>query len=450
MENEIIPLNIVMTYPVRWSRYKIFRDYIQNFFDSVGPHEWKKRFGYNFENGKLCMWVEHTVFSYEWLLHIGASTKTGDMKKKNAGYFGEGFKIASLCALRDFRWNIVMSSGNWKLEVMKLQQDIDSTKVDVLAYDVQSRKSLDESRLELYPVTSEDYQEFLTALNSFYYDGNPLLGEKIWEGEKGAEVVQAFGEVCTQISPEGAVKVLEKMRRYWNSVTGKKIDVGSWAPVIRTLIDRITRSGEAVRSFREKYPFLLYLPPVQSVREKNRRSEAYTWLRQQETPYVTVQVSFEMMGYPSLEEECEKNGGFVQDSNPDPNENRYMEIVEEVVKEIYSDFFRIDGGDMPERKVIANDQASYHGMASLKKRKPPLINERGLKLRNIVCQIYLKKTVFRKTGFYDALATYIHEFCHSFGGDASQSFSFALTLAIEILMENHTVLQKYKERWECV
>ena len=450
MENEIIPLNIVMTYPVRWSRYKIFRDYIQNFFDSVGPHEWKKRFGYSFENGKLCMWVEHTVFSYEWLLHIGASTKTGDMKKKNAGYFGEGFKIASLCALRDFRWNIVMSSGNWKLEVMKLQQDIDSTKVDVLAYDVQSRKSLDESRLELYPVTSEDYQEFLTALNSFYYDGNPLLGEKIWEGEKGAEVVQAFGEVCTQISPEGAVKVLEKMRRYWNSVTGKKIDVGSWAPVIRTLIDRITRSGEAVRSFREKYPFLLYLPPVQSVREKNRRSEAYTWLRQQETPYVTVQVSFEMMGYPSLEEEGEKNGGFVQDSNPDPNENRYMEIVEEVVKEIYSDFFRIDGGDMPERKVIANDQASYHGMASLKKRKPPLINERGLKLRNIVCQIYLKKTVFRKTGFYDALATYIHEFCHSFGGDASQSFSFALTLAIEILMENHTVLQKYKERWECV
>lgn len=450
MENEIIPLNIVMTYPVRWSRYKIFRDYIQNFFDSVGPHEWKKRFGYNFENGKLCMWVEHTVFSYEWLLHIGTSTKTGDMKKKNAGCFGEGFKIASLCALRDFRWNIVMSSGNWKLEVMKLQQDIDSTKVDVLAYDVQSRKSLDESRLELYPVTSEDYQEFLTALNSFYYDGNPLLGEKIWEGEKGAEVVQAFGEVCTQISPEGAVKVLEKMRRYWNSVTGKKIDVGSWAPVIRTLIDRITRSGEAVRSFREKYPFLLYLPPVQSVREKNRRSEAYTWLRQQETPYVTVQVSFEMMGYPSLEEECEKNGGFVQDSNPDPNENRYMEIVEEVVKEIYSDFFRIDGGDMPERKVIANDQASYHGMASLKKRKPPLINERGLKLRNIVCQIYLKKTVFRKTGFYDALATYIHEFCHSFGGDASQSFSFALTLAIEILMENHTVLQKYKERWECV
>lgn len=341
MENEIIPLNIVMTYPVRWSRYKIFRDYIQNFFDSVGPHEWKKRFGYSFENGKLCMWVEHTVFSYEWLLHIGASTKTGDMKKKNAGYFGEGFKIASLCALRDFRWNIVMSSGNWKLEVMKLQQDIDSTKVDVLAYDVQSRKSLDESRLELYPVTSEDYQEFLTALNSFYYDGNPLLGEKIWEGEKGAEVVQAFGEVCTQISPEGAVKVLEKMRRYWNSVTGKKIDVGSWAPVIRTLIDRITRSGEAVRSFREKYPFLLYLPPVQSVREKNRRSEAYTWLRQQETPYVTVQVSFEMMGYPSLEEECEKNGGFVQDSNPDPNENRYMEIVEEVVKEIYSDFFRL-------------------------------------------------------------------------------------------------------------
>ena len=37
---------------------------------------------------------------------------------------------------------------------------------------------------------------------------------------------------------------------------------------------------------------------------------------------------------------------------------------------------------------------------------------------------------------------------HAFGCDASQSFSLALTLAIEILMENHDVLQRYKKKWE--
>lgn len=32
----IISLNIVMTYPVHWGKYNLFRDFIQNFYDSVG------------------------------------------------------------------------------------------------------------------------------------------------------------------------------------------------------------------------------------------------------------------------------------------------------------------------------------------------------------------------------------------------------------------------------
>lgn len=34
-----ISLNIVMTYPVKWSKYNVFRDFIQNFYDSVGCDE---------------------------------------------------------------------------------------------------------------------------------------------------------------------------------------------------------------------------------------------------------------------------------------------------------------------------------------------------------------------------------------------------------------------------
>ena len=103
----IIPLNIVKTYPVKWTKYNVFRDYIQNFYDSVGYCLWKDRFCFEYSNGLLSMWVEDICFSYEWLLHIGASTKT-DAFLNNAGYFGEGFKIASLCAVRDYRWKIKM------------------------------------------------------------------------------------------------------------------------------------------------------------------------------------------------------------------------------------------------------------------------------------------------------------------------------------------------------
>ena len=87
-------------------------------------------------------------------------------------------------------------------------------------------------------------------------------------------------------------------------------------------------------------------------------------------------------------------------------------------------------------------------MASLKKGNISKTNEYGLKLKYTVNQIYLKRSVFREDGFYDAFSTYIHEYCHTFGGDASQSFSLALTIAIELLMENHMVLQKYKRQWE--
>ena len=143
MKNQQIPLNIVMTYPVYWGRYKVFRDFIQNFFDSVGIHEWKERFNYSYNDEKLSMWVENVVFSYEWLLHIGASTKREDINHRHAGYFGEGFKIASLCAFRDFKWDVCMSSGDWSLKVTKLQKEIDGTNVDMLAYDVMPKRKDD-------------------------------------------------------------------------------------------------------------------------------------------------------------------------------------------------------------------------------------------------------------------------------------------------------------------
>lgn len=61
--------------------------------------------------------------------------------------------------------------------------------------------------------------------------------------------------------------------------------------------------------------------------------------------------------------------------------------------------------------------------------------------------IYLKSTIFKYGQYYNALATYIHEFCHIFGGDSSDNFSKGLTVAMEILLANHTVVEKGKLKW---
>lgn len=51
-----------MTYPVYWSRYQVLRDFIQNFYDTVGCDEWPQRFYYDYKDLELSMWVKGETF----------------------------------------------------------------------------------------------------------------------------------------------------------------------------------------------------------------------------------------------------------------------------------------------------------------------------------------------------------------------------------------------------
>jgi hypothetical protein len=451
------------------------------------------------------MWIADVCFSYEWLLHIGASTKTMD-PDNHAGYFGEGFKMASLCALRDYGWHIRMASGSWALSVITIRQTIDQTDVQMLAYDVEDvEKEQKGNCLTLSYITQEEYQLFQYVLQAFYYPENPLIGEKIWEGEAGAvyarssavydnrlphtggfgkkgavfcgyqllgsnpfplvvclhqwerddrerhtlydfQVIDVFESIAHYIDPYGAMCMLEKMRRNWNSVRQKNIDIFSWQPVISSLISKVSQSPEITAQFREKYPDLLYLPPVYSVGDRNRRSQARSWLGGQSRKYTLVQRAFRQLGYASLEECCEQHDGFVVDDRPDALEDQGFELLERCVSELYGTFFG-EMSELPQRRIICNACAAYHGMAIVIKRRRPAVNNRGLVIRYDIGELHLKKYIFSRSTFYDALATYIHEMCHIFGGDASQAFSGALTDAMEILLSNAQVVEQFRQQW---
>jgi hypothetical protein len=120
-------------------------------------------------------------------------------------------------------------------------------------------------------------------------------------------------------------------------------------------------------------------------------------------------------------------------------------VLEDVCKKVFSGFFAFD--TIPERKIINNSHAVYHGMAVTYKKKNPMLNSKGVRIRYDIGKLYLKSEIFTAGGYYDGLSTYIHEMCHSFGGDASASFSQALTFATELLMENHEVVVNGKYRW---
>ncbi len=87
-------------------------------------------------------------------------------------------------------------------------------------------------------------------------------------------------------------------------------------------------------------------------------------------------------------------------------------------------------------------------MAKVYKKNKYFYNSRGITIKYDISEIYLKRIVFQKDGYYDALFTYIHELCHIFGGDASNAFSLGLTFAMEILLSNYAIVEKFKYKWD--
>jgi hypothetical protein len=131
--SELISINLIYDYPVHWSRFKTLRDFIQNFYDAVHWSEWDDRFSSTITDGVLTLKAQNVGFSYDWLLHIGASTKR-EAIGTYAGHFGEGFKIAALCALRDHHWTVKVRSRDWALEVVTTDLTVDRRSLKSLAY----------------------------------------------------------------------------------------------------------------------------------------------------------------------------------------------------------------------------------------------------------------------------------------------------------------------------
>ena len=503
----LIPLNIVMTYPVHWSKYKIFRDFLQNFYDSVGCDSWHNRFNlqYDEHTNTASMWIDGVSFSYEWLLHIGASTKTNS--SGNAGYFGEGFKIASLCALRDYHLNIHMASGDWSLAVISTEQTLDGQTISMLAYEVERRPPVEQSSLEISPLSRQDFDLLKASMHGFYYPENPLLGLELWRGESGAvyelgqgnydsclpltykygrkgpvfcnyqlrgsspfrlavclhdyknndrdrqelydfDIIKIFERIAYKVTPEAAMAMLEAMRRYWGSHSVKRFDIKSWEATINELIRKVSSSQKCTDEFRRKHPQLFCLKPIRTMHERNRRSQARSWLSEQSENVPLVQDEFTRLGYPLLEEACEKAGGFTQNDLPNSTESMAFDLLERVLKDSCQGFFC--DIQTPRHHVIMNKSASWQGMAIIFKKKRSLLNSYGLNVKYDLSDVYLKKYLFQKGCFTEALSVYVHERCHIFGGDSSRSFSLALTQAFELLLSHASVISEAQSQWEAI
>jgi hypothetical protein len=507
-KSELISLNLIYDYPVQWNKYKVLRDLIQNFYDAVPKQEWKHRFTYDIQERILSLKAIKVGFSYEWLIPIGASTKR-DGTDNYAGYFGEGFKIASLCASRDHGWAIEVASRGWQLKVTTTEVQIDDHSLKSLAYQLwHSQPEASDTVLYLYPF--DDHELLDSVLLSFYYPSNPLLGEEIWESSEVAvyfrspkpkpyyypstyslggqgiifagyqalgsfpyplvfclhrfrlsdrernsfyemDVIKLIHQAVSKLPSKPSAIVLRALMARWYDRPRKKYDFTSWHGIIKTLANNVSSSTEEAQRWRQEYPNLLVAKQVKrsNIPEYNRRRQALDWMRSSGQSYRLVQNGFLSLEYPTLEEACAEADGFSVTREPNKNECQYIQHLEGIITLLLPEL--LSQIELPPCKIIKKGRGAWQGMAScIPVKASQQLRFRGLIIRYRLAHVALKGELLDASCFGIALSTYLHELAHMFGSDGSASFSHALSVVLDITLSNSDLISQEKRRWESI
>ncbi|MDR2705652.1 MAG: hypothetical protein LBC02_07730 [Planctomycetaceae bacterium] len=503
-----VKLNLMLTYPVSWSEWQVLRDIVQNFYDDIGYKSFGKKFSYEYQEksknrGTLIFSMESTGFHYEWLVHIGATTKQ-ESRGKYAGFYGEGFKVAALCGLRDFSWAISVRSRDWFLRVTTIDTVIDGKSLKQLAYNIEEGKGhSDKTIITIDNFKAKDIPIVDAAIQNFYYPENPLLGELIYQDFNGAiyrrselkkpevfpESFQCGGNgivflsyqvrgsfvapivLCShhfktndrdrkivgrgtiqdviidlsyEIAPEAAEFLLESLKKYWYDYPDSQEDVESWYAVVRKLILRMRHDSNITKIFCEQNPNLVVCPKPTNKFDEIRKKQALEWKKTYLSQMTLVQENFGLLGYKNIIDLCEKAGGFNVTRKPTPKEEGALDILKSAAMEVLHDFVY----DFPLSLVIDNDSSVYAGTAITTPNKIKKVNSKGYKVKYQITRIEIKRNLLRGDCFMDAFATYCHELCHCFGGDASQPFSLALTDVMALMIQKSITIDKYRKQWE--
>ena len=491
-----VKLNIAMSYPVKWTGYAVMRDYIQNFFDAVGPKRFHDEFQYKQEGQTLSMSVPRG-FDKEWLFYMGTSTKRNS-KTMCAGRFGEGFKIASLIAYRDLKLDIWMESRDWRLHVTQINDKIEGEDISFLAYEVSERPYEDNAILTLVGVEVGLYDSFLRAMESFYYEGNPRLGKKISIGEDFAVyhvnssvnqkknkgyIYAAYQErkmfhlpiiVChhtyipynddrdresftsrdstwcieetfEKVQPLEALEILETLNMCWRGIALQDVYIDT-GRLIKRLIDKVAADKTAKEQFLEKYREKL-VADFNCMIPKDRKRIALAWYRASKfcKERKVVSYDFQKIGIIDLEQLCEQNHGFRICSKPDGTEKKYIEILEKAAKEILFDI--ISYNILPKCEIILNRETPVEGCAITKKIKSKHQKQLKLRVEREIPKVYLQKYLFHKDCFGEAFSVYAHELLHQYGGDTSLQFHKAILLMNICIVKNLKKMDEYELRW---
>ena len=442
--------NIVMSYPVHWSEYNVASNYVQNFVDALGYENFGSAFRCYLEEDSIVLTAK-VGFAVEWLYYLGASTKR-ESQGENAGGFGEGFKIAALCSLRDYKLGVRMQSRDWDLVVTKVPGTIAGGKVSLLAYEVNPRPYDENTTLRL---TSKDrrvlntlYEKILDVRQDFLFQGNPVLGECLYKGEHMAiyksmaknlkgrpygrlfakrqvradylgpglifchdcferreddrdrrrfyfhEVKSCVGQIVQSLPPESAYEILLCIQDFWYSPRAKESHNDDWSFFLTGLLKRMEGRRDLKKRFLLAFPSCLALPGKEwSTFERNQAMEWYRVKGIKKNRRLVHPSFHTYLGVTDVCELCEENGGLLAERDPIGTELSKIEILKEAAGVFLKGILVLSA--YPPFKVIIAKNSILEGCAYERNIKgEKVVNDHGLVVVSRAVVICLREKIF--------------------------------------------------------
>ena len=442
--------------------------------------EFLRNFNWNQRVHSFQPWRAHPPD--EPLFYLGSEKSEDDI-----GQYGEGFKVAATCLLRDHAVTPVVVSGRDVVVLRLAGKTVGETALRPIEYDFYcGGGETAGTQLILHGCSSKLARAMQTGLNHFLHDRNPLLGTRLWSSHDGRFTIyrsadparyghvfyrklrrgriedipvvlvidktfesieklirhdrdrNAFGEPLLKVffrsfvrgmgrwCSEGQAEILELAKHLWprgHPLLAEMADRKQYWP--KPLSQRIFGDGYYCRS-----------PQVSDagvrleheILEKRWREEG-----RDELPAYFMRFGV-INAAAALNELREKAADETrrQQRPPSTSEAAGLEVLSRIARELTPEVMAIFDRGTLQYTVVATEAILGELKAG-----------RAYRSR----EVYLAEHVF-VADFAEALAVFLHEHAHIFGYDGQRGFTDALTELLETVVRQRSVLDAYESDWD--
>lgn len=497
----LIKLEIATDYPIQWEFCRVFRDLIQNFYDSLIPEEFEKNFRYNFmledDGYHVLMETQKSEFSYEWLTYVGGSTKT-NKDGECIGKYGEGFKMAALRILQMGGMSLTMHSQNWLISPVTYNETIDGRNISMLGYDYSEVYNDGITRLEIKGVNIRHKNVLEEALLDFYYPENELFGQLVGKGQEwelyerskriipcsqevldlkgilyinnlargrldipviinyktkilfdsrsretfdNSKTIDLLQEVVVKFDSKTSFFLLEMLEEKWNEYPKSTYDINTKYYLVCQLVRNVAHDETVVEAFKSKYKDLVYIDRKTSDPVYNKLiEETKTWSKNNNVKRMVNPV-FRLLGADSLVL-IYQNIKESMYKEPNVLEKARADILYMAVNCIIPLSLT---DKMPEIVIDEVGKGIFNPLQFASKNYVKVKGQKNKKYE--INKLAFRHEDFEDGAYFESLIKMAEAMLHVYGTDRSSTLTVLLTHLGQWILDKEEIVSTYENKW---